>query len=163
LPLAAPVGDANIDSAVAVLTQKPPNQPSMVAPNCADHPAAKSAADDAAASKPHVNPPLALDGYCPVSLVEKHKWVPGDKTLARTIRTHRSFAGPEEQAKFLANLNYDCYAPVASGLDIVVAAEEHRDVPGKREHGVVQRPRYSVVQRSVGPGFMRISTFTCGW
>jgi protein disulfide-isomerase len=95
-----------------------------------------------AASPSSANPPLALDGYCPVSLVEKHKWVPGDKRYgANHLGRVYLFAGPEEQSKFFANANFDRYAPVASGVDVVMAAEEHKMVPGKREHGVFFKDR----------------------
>jgi YHS domain-containing protein len=138
----APGGDSNIDNAVAMLTQRPPASAGMPPPGAPQMPPMNPPPISATANKPLVNPPLALDGYCPVSLAEKHKWVPGDKRWGayHQGRTYL-FAGPEEQAKFLANANYDRYAPVASGLDIVVAAEEHRDVAGKREHGVFYKDR----------------------
>jgi len=88
-----------------------------------------------AAPLPSLNPPLALDGYSPVSLVEKHQWILGDKRFGayHQGRTYL-FTGPEEQSRFLAH--YDLYAPVASGLDVVLAADEHKSVPGMRAHGV---------------------------
>lgn len=138
----APGGNPNIDNAVAVLTQRPPASAGMMPPGAPSAPPVNPPPMNpppisTAANRPPVNPPLALDGYCPVSLTEKHKWVPGDKRWGayHQGRTYL-FAGPEEQVKFLASANYDRYAPVASGLDIVIAAEEHRDAAGKREHGV---------------------------
>ncbi len=130
---AQPAANAKIDNAVATLMQNPPATPRIAPP---------IAPPANAALSPSVNPPLALDGFCPVSLIEKHKWVPGDKRwgayhLGRTYL----FAGPEEQSKFLANSNYDRYAPVASGADVVIAAEEHKLVPGMREHGVFFKDR----------------------
>jgi thiol-disulfide isomerase/thioredoxin len=137
VPNGAPGGNANIDNAVAVLTQRPPNSAGILPPDVPGTPPMNPPLNSTVANKPPVNPPLALDGYCSVSLAEKRKWVPGDKRWGayHQGRTYL-FAGPEEQARFLANSNYDRYAPVASGLDIVVAADEHRDVAGKREHGV---------------------------
>jgi thiol-disulfide isomerase/thioredoxin len=81
------------------------------------------------------SPPMGLDGYCPVSLVEKGQWIRGDKRWGayHQGRTYL-FAGPEEQSRFLKNFNR--YAPVASGVDIVLVNDEHRTVPGMREHGV---------------------------
>lgn len=88
-----------------------------------------------AALPPDRNPPMAFDGYCPVSLVEKQQWVRGDKRYGayHQGRTYL-FAGPEEQRKFLASFNR--YAPVASGLDVVLAVDEHKAIPGQRAHGV---------------------------
>jgi len=81
------------------------------------------------------NPPLCLDGFCPVTLSEKQAWVQGD---VRWGAIHRGrtylFIGPEEQRRFFADP--DRYAPVGSGNDVVLAAEQGRAVPGMREHGV---------------------------
>jgi YHS domain-containing protein len=78
---------------------------------------------------------LALDGYCPITLVEKQQWVKGD---TRWGATHRGrtylFAGSEEQQRFLADP--DRYAPMISGNDVVQALEKGKAVPGMREHGV---------------------------
>jgi YHS domain-containing protein len=84
---------------------------------------------------PTGNPVFALDGCCPVSLVEKQRWVAGD---SRWGANHRGrvylFAGPEEQRRFFADP--DRYAPVISGNDIVLAAEQSQVVPGTRAYGV---------------------------
>ena len=81
------------------------------------------------------NPPLGLDGYSPVALCEKQQWVPGD---SRWGAIHRGrtylFASPDEQRRFFTDP--DRYAPVGSGNDVVLAAEQGKAVPGKREHGV---------------------------
>jgi YHS domain-containing protein len=78
---------------------------------------------------------LALDGYCPVTLVEKQQWVVGDH---RWGATHRGstylFAGSEEQQRFLSDP--DRYAPVICGNDIVQAMEKGQAIQGNREHGV---------------------------
>ncbi|HPP53074.1 MAG TPA: thioredoxin domain-containing protein, partial [Thermoguttaceae bacterium] len=59
-------------------------------------------------------PPLGLEGYCPVELVEKRRWVLGTHPWG-VIHQGRTYmcAGPEEQKRFLANP--DRYAPVLSG------------------------------------------------
>lgn len=94
-------------------------------------------ADPAPLAEPAAgNPPLALDGYCPVSLVDnKTSWSLGDRRwgaihLGRTYL----FAGPEQQRRFLADP--DRYAPVMSGNDIVLALDRGQTVPGSREHGL---------------------------
>ena len=85
------------------------------------------------------NPPIGLDGCCPVSLVEKQKWVAGDR---RWGVNHRGrlyfFAGPEEQRRFFTDP--DRYAPVVSGNDIVLATEG-QVASGRREFGVYYRNR----------------------
>jgi hypothetical protein len=81
------------------------------------------------------NPSFGLDGFCPVSLAEKQRWIRGDP---RWGAEHRGriylFVGPEEQRRFFADA--DRYAPVASGNDLVLATEQGQAVPGMRAHGV---------------------------
>jgi YHS domain-containing protein/thiol-disulfide isomerase/thioredoxin len=80
-------------------------------------------------------PPLAFEGYCPVSMRSMWKWVPGD---ARYGAIHRGrtywFAGPKEQQQFLANPDY--YSPALSGLDPVMAIDHKQSIPGMREHSL---------------------------
>ncbi|MBN1394683.1 MAG: DUF255 domain-containing protein [Pirellulales bacterium] len=119
-------------AAPATMPQQQPIAPSNQSPPAmaARHPAAPT---DAPA--PSFNPPLCLDGYCPVSLCEKQQWIPGD---LRWGAIHRGrtylFSGPEEQRRFFGDP--DRFAPVGSGNDIVLAAEQGRAVSGRREHGV---------------------------
>jgi len=79
-------------------------------------------------------PPLGLEGFCPVQLVERELWVPGDPRwgLIHEGRTYL-FSGPAERARFDAAP--DRYAPVLSGCDVVLAAEQQWMVPGRIEHG----------------------------
>lgn len=80
-------------------------------------------------------PSYGLEGYCPVELVQNERWAPGD---LRYGAVHHGvtylFAGPEQQAQFLANP--ERYAPANRGFDIVLTTEAGQDVPGKRQHGV---------------------------
>ncbi len=80
-------------------------------------------------------PPVGLDGFCPVILSDEKKWVPGNPQWG-VIHEGRTYfcAGPAERAKFAANP--ERYAPVFSGYDVVLAAENGLLVPGKRECGV---------------------------
>ncbi len=79
-------------------------------------------------------PTLALDGYCPVRLVETGRWQKGDKAWGIIHRGRiYLFTGPEELRRFQANP--DRYAPINSGNDVVLAVEVGRAVPGFREHG----------------------------
>jgi thiol-disulfide isomerase/thioredoxin/YHS domain-containing protein len=83
---------------------------------------------------PPGNPPLGLDGYCPVQLNEKERWVRGNSRwgVRHEGRTYL-FAGPEEQSRFYADP--DRYAPVLSGDDVVLMVEQGQRVAGRREHG----------------------------
>ena len=84
---------------------------------------------------PAVNSPLCLDGFCPVSLYEKQQWLPGDRRWGAIHRGRTYlFTGPEEQRRFFTDP--DRFAPVGSGNDVVLAAEQGRAVPGMRKHGV---------------------------
>jgi YHS domain-containing protein/thioredoxin-related protein len=89
----------------------------------------------ASAASPSSNNPLGLDGYCPVSLVEKSHWVMGDRRWGAVHRGRTYlFSGPEEQRRFFTDP--DRYAPAVSGNDIVLATEQGQAAPGMREHGV---------------------------
>ena len=94
-------------------------------------------ASQAAPSQPSPgNPPLGLDGYCPIQLSErKDVWTMGDRRWGAIHRGRTYlFAGPEQQRRFLSAP--DRYAPILSGNDVVLAAEERQTVPGHRKHGL---------------------------
>lgn len=90
--------------------------------------------------RPPINPPLGLDGYCPVQLDDDmranlKRWTLGDRRWGAIHRGRTYlFAGPEQQRRFLADP--DRYAPVFGGNDVVIAVEQGQTVPGRREHGV---------------------------
>jgi thiol-disulfide isomerase/thioredoxin/YHS domain-containing protein len=108
------------------------NVASPVAPGAARQPAASTLSTPPA---PPANPPLCLDGYCPVSLAEKQQWVPGDRRFGAIHRGRTYlFAGADQQRRFFTDP--DRYAPMISGNDIVQVIEKGQFVPGKREHGV---------------------------
>lgn len=80
-------------------------------------------------------PPLALDGNCPVTLVERKRWAVGHPTFGAVHRGRTYlFLGPQERDKFLADP--DRFSPVLSGLDPVMAIDGKVSAPGKREFGV---------------------------
>ncbi len=80
------------------------------------------------------NPPLALDGYCAVSLTEKERWVKGNPRFG-VIHENRTylFAGPDEARRFYEEP--ERYAPAAAGNDVVLLADRGQTAPGRREHG----------------------------
>lgn len=80
-------------------------------------------------------PPIGLDGNCPVTLVERKRWIVGHASygVVHRGRTYL-FLGPQEKKKFLADP--DRYSPVLSGIDPVLALDNQMNVPGRREFGV---------------------------
>jgi YHS domain-containing protein len=90
---------------------------------------------------PVENPPLGLEGYCPVQLIHdlqnnNPQWTLGDRRWGATHRGRTYlFAGPEQQRLFLDDP--DRFAPLLSGNDIVLAIDARQNVAGKRAHGVL--------------------------
>jgi len=83
---------------------------------------------------------LALEGYCPVELIEREKWVTG-KPYWKINHQGRifQFAGSTQRERFLANPLR--YLPAHAGCDPVVAREEGRQVPGLIDFCVVYEGR----------------------
>ncbi len=78
---------------------------------------------------------FAMDGFCPVTLVDQGQWLRGD---VRWGAVHEGktylFSSQQRQQQFLAAPGQ--YAPVLAGFDPVRYAETGQLVHGKREHGV---------------------------
>jgi YHS domain-containing protein len=88
-----------------------------------------------AESERQFEPPLALDGYCPVVLAEENRWEAGDWRYAAVYEGQRYyFTGAGERQKFLGNPSR--YRVIASGVDVVLAMDEGRVARGKRDHGL---------------------------
>jgi thioredoxin-related protein/YHS domain-containing protein len=90
---------------------------------------------------PSDQPQLAMEGFCPVTLVDEIRWQPGapEGSVLHAERWYR-FASPEHRQRFLQNP--ERYVPAFSGYDIVQFRELGRMVAGKRDHGVVFGERY---------------------
>jgi YHS domain-containing protein len=75
-----------------------------------------------------------------VELVGNGRWVPGDRrwTVVHQGRTYR-FSGPAQRQRVLANP--DAFAPVNSGNDPVLAADESRLVPGRTAYCATYQAR----------------------
>ncbi|MGO8749043.1 MAG: thioredoxin fold domain-containing protein [Thermoguttaceae bacterium] len=88
----------------------------------------------AASRVPAGNPPLALEGYCPVTLCEKSRWEKGNPRFG-VIHLGRTylFAGAAEAKRFYNDP--ERFAPVVSGNDVVLLVEEGRTVSGERKFG----------------------------
>jgi YHS domain-containing protein len=87
---------------------------------------------------PPNSPPLALDGFCPITVTESVKWVRGDTRFGAIHRGRTYlFAGAAEHQKFMANP--DRYSPMLSGYDPVKFVEEGKLVEGSRNFGSYDR------------------------
>lgn len=83
-------------------------------------------------------PPLAFDGFCPVSLRESHKWVEGNLEFGAIHRGRTFlFATDAQRQQFLANP--DSYCPVFSGMDPVMLLDQNKVVEGSRKFGFEYR------------------------
>ncbi|MCA9269205.1 MAG: DUF3508 domain-containing protein, partial [Planctomycetales bacterium] len=96
--------------------------------------------DNAAPQQPAGPPPQGLDGFCPVTLLEKGAWQRGDERFGIIHRGRLYlFASEADKEKFWTNPDH--YSPVLSGNDPVEFVESGRLVPGDRRHGVFYRDR----------------------
>jgi YHS domain-containing protein len=82
----------------------------------------------------------ALDGYCPVELREKEKWVAGRQDL-RVSYQGQVYRFSSEAAKRRFAAAPEKYAPANGGYDAVLAMEENRDVSGTIQHSAVWQGR----------------------
>ena len=83
-------------------------------------------------------PPIGLEGYCPVTILEQTAWRKGDSQFGAIHRGRTYlFASAAEQTKFLADP--DRFSPVLSGYDPVRFATGGKLVDGKRGLGVTYR------------------------
>lgn len=88
--------------------------------------------------------PIALDGFCPVTLITRQKWQAGDRRWGAYHRGHLYlFAGEPEQKAFLAAP--DDFTPAFNGLDPVLAVDHNQKVAGKREFGAFYPKRHGRV------------------
>jgi thiol-disulfide isomerase/thioredoxin len=131
-----PVGAAA--SAFAGAATPQPAKQSAAAPSAGSGSNAKTQFISAAQA-----PPVAIDGYCPVTLLERTAKNPKDSTAWRkgdpqfgAIHLGRTylFASAAEQQKFLANP--DAYSPVLSGYDPVQFAAKGALIEGQRKFGI---------------------------
>ena len=90
-----------------------------------------------ASAQPAVSsqPSVALDGYCPVQLIEGQRWTAGDRRFGAVHRGRLYFfSGPTEQQRFMRDP--DQYSPMLAGYDAVLWQESGQLISGRREHGV---------------------------
>ncbi len=90
----------------------------------------------------------ALDGFCPVELIEKGRWVAGKPDLQMPYHGE-VFRFSNEAARKRFEAAPEKYAPVEDGNDVVLIAEENRSVPGSVNHSAVWRGRLFLFSDSI--------------
>ncbi len=81
-------------------------------------------------------PPAAIDGFCPVTILESKRWHKGNVRYGAVHRNRTYlFASEEAQKRFLADPLR--YAPVLSGCDPVVFAETNQLIDGNHNIGLL--------------------------
>jgi YHS domain-containing protein len=84
--------------------------------------------------------PLAVGGFCVVTLRDRQQWQPGEPGLAVEFDGQQyRFASPRELAIFSAAP--DAYSPVLGGDCAVTLSESDQRKPGKLELGAIHRDR----------------------
>lgn len=91
-----------------------------------------------AAKLPPGSPPLAFEGFCPVTLKVARKWVPGNPHFGAIHRGRTFlFSSDAGRQQFLANP--DAFSPVFSGMDAVIMLDQNQAVEGSRRYGYEYR------------------------
>ena len=86
------------------------------------------------------NAPLALDGFCAVTLVHSQQWQIGDPKCQTIHEGQRYlFASTAEKELFLSDPRR--YVPVCGGNDAVRLADDNLSSPGKRRYGLSYKER----------------------
>jgi YHS domain-containing protein/thioredoxin-related protein len=96
--------------------------------------------DESAKPKMTVEVPLALEGFCPVTLTVEERWVPGNPAFYTFFRGHIFRFASEESLNEFSN-NPARYVPIAMGEDIVQMVDRNKRVIGNRKHGVYYEGR----------------------
>ena len=78
---------------------------------------------------------LAMDGFCPITLLKDNQWVAGHRRWGAMHRGHvYLFTSAAAQQQFLADP--DSHAPLLAGYDPVAYQESGEYVRGTREFGI---------------------------
>jgi protein disulfide-isomerase len=146
MPTATPATEASLASDPSSLAQSPRSAPQTAQPVSPNAEPTQQVAEQRAqvagsptsqhdlARHQHAQHQLALDGYCPVSLLDSDKWAEGKPEFGVIhLGQLYLFADGESMKKFLDDP--EPYTPVLNGIDVVRFFEEKRIVPGKRDFG----------------------------
>jgi protein disulfide-isomerase len=125
---ANPAGSPPADSYV-------PTRPAWQEERFASERRAPTAPDVPATANAPTGAPTAMDGYCPVTLLEQERWVKGDPRWGAVHRGRTyMFLSQQHQQRFLSAP--DRYSPVLSGFDAASYVDRGELVPGLRAHGM---------------------------
>ena len=90
--------------------------------------------EEPASTKMMVEVPLALEGFCPVTLCTEERWISGNPAYCTMYQGHIfRFASSEALATFARNPA--SYIPVAMGEDIVLMVDRNKRINGNRKFG----------------------------
>lgn len=105
----------------------------MIDPRVAAASASLPAAPDLSISAG--NPPIGIEGFCPVTLAKTEKWIKGNTKWGAVHRGRTYlFKSEADQKEYLQNP--DLFSPMLSGFDAVKFKEQGLYVPGKRQLGI---------------------------
>ncbi len=90
--------------------------------------------------RPGPEPPLTLDGFCPVTLSKLEQWQQGRREYGAVYQEQTFYMrGPEEHKQFLANPHR--FAPMFGGIDPVLVVNEQRWTPGSIQYSATYNGR----------------------
>jgi YHS domain-containing protein len=84
--------------------------------------------------------PLALEGYCPVSILEMQKWVKGDPAL-RIVYDGHTYLFANEQSQKMFEANPPKYVPALGGDCVVALVKMGNRVAGDIRHASIHDGR----------------------
>ena len=84
--------------------------------------------------------PLALEGYCPVSILEMRKWVKGDPAY-RAVYDGRTYLFANEKGKKMFEGNPAKYVPALGGDCVVALVKMGKRVPGDINYSAFHKGR----------------------
>ncbi len=84
--------------------------------------------------------PTALEGYCPVSILEMHKWVKGDPDH-QVVYDGRTYLFASKQGKNMFQEHPAKYVPALGGDCVVALVEMGKRVPGNIRHAAFHDQR----------------------
>ena len=96
-------------------------------------PSRKAAPQVSSPQRAHQQAPLALEGYCPVSIVAMKKWVKGDPAY-QVAYDGRSYLFANEQGKTMFQADPAKYVPALGGDCAVALVKMGKRVPGNIRH-----------------------------
>ncbi|MFK8112862.1 MAG: DUF255 domain-containing protein [Rubripirellula sp.] len=117
------------DAAAAVADLESPGTESFQVP------ALDATSNDSKPAPSDKDPELAMQGFCPVTVINEDRWVEGNPKFGVVhLGKLYLFSNQEKMDSFLADPVP--YTPVLNEIDVVRFFEERKIVPGKREWGL---------------------------